>query len=50
MRNKAFVSLFPGGCGRFMTNFHLLFEKELKGKQIHQNEQKHHIRGGRTKN
>ena len=37
--------LFPGGCGRSVTNFHLLLGKELKGKEIHQNVQKHHISG-----
>ena len=29
-----------------MTNFHLSLRKELEGKQIHQNVQKHHISGG----
>ena len=42
--------LFSGGCGRSMTNFHLLLGKELEGKQIHQNVQKHHISGGKNKN
>ena len=42
--------LFPGGCGRSMTNFHLSLGKELEGKQIHQNVQKHHISGGNNKN
>ena len=42
--------LFPSGCGRFMTTFHPLLGKELAGKQIHQNVQKHHISGGRNEN
>ena len=40
------------GCGHThsMTNLHLYLKKELEGKQIHQNVQKHQISGGRNKN
>ena len=44
--------LFPGGYGEWSSydEFYLLLGKELEGKQIHQNVQKHHISGGRNKN
>ena len=41
--------LFPGGRGHH-GNFYLLLGKELEGKQIHQNVQKHRISGDRKQN
>ena len=47
--SKGCLGVISGGYGRSMTNFHLLLGKELEGKQIHQNVQKHHICGGKNK-
>ena len=42
--------LFPGGRWSYHGNFYLLLGKELEGKHIYQNVQKHRIGGDRKQN